>query len=266
MSRVIKQCKEAVKFVCAIAYSIIQPLVQGRPRRVILYYHGVKSADRRMFEKQMAYLSEYCRVVNISEIKTAAADGVDIIAAITFDDAFENVLDNAVPILKALKLPAAVFVPTGNLGRPPQWSLPSQCDDKNEKIMTAEQIAGLALGSFEICSHTVSHPKLTSLDEKQLYRELAQSKKELEAIIGKEVTAVSYPHGDHNAKVCAAARQAGYRDGFTIEPQLVDDCRNDMRIGRFVVSPADSLVKFRLKVNGAYRILNCFRRAKNGQD
>jgi len=263
---VIKQCKEAVKFACAAVYSIVQPLAESRPRRVILYYHGVKPADRRMFERQMAYLSGYCQVVNISEIKTATADGADIIAAITFDDAFENVLDNAVPILKTLNLPAAIFVPTGHLGRPQQWPVPRGCDDKNEKIMTAEQVAGLARDGFEICSHTVSHPKLTSLDEKRLYSELVQSKKDLEAIIGKEVTAVSYPHGDHNAKVCAAARQAGYREGFTIEPQLVNDCRDDMRIGRFVVSPADGLVKFRLKVNGAYSISNCLRRVKNEQD
>jgi len=230
---------------------------------VILYYHGVKSADRRMFKKQMTYLAGYCRVVNVSEIKTATSDGVDTVAAITFDDAFENVLENAVPILKALKLPAAIFVPTGNLGRLPQWLLPLQCDDKNEKVMTAEQIVGLARDGFEIYSHTVSHPKLTSLDEKQLYSELVQSKKDLEAIVGKEVTAVSYPHGDHSAKVCAVTRQAGYREGFTIEPQLVNDCRDNMRLGRFVVSPSDGLVKFRLKVNGAYSILNCLRRAKN---
>jgi peptidoglycan/xylan/chitin deacetylase (PgdA/CDA1 family) len=260
---VVKQCKEAVKFACAAMYSIVQPLVKNKPRRVILYYHGVQSADRRMFEKQMTYLAGYYRVVNVSEIRTAAAEGMDTIVAITFDDAFENVLKNAMPILKALKLPAAIFVPTGNLGRLPQWSLPPECDDKNENVMTAEQVVGLARDGFEIYSHTVSHPKLTSLDEKQLYTELLQSKKDLETVIGKEVTAVSYPHGDHSAKVCAAARQAGYREGFTIEPQFVDDCRDDMRIGRFVVSPTDGLVKFRLKVNGAYSILNCFRQVKN---
>lgn len=263
MSRVIKKCKEAVKFACAAAYAIVMPLAQGGPRRVILYYHGVKAADCRMFEKQMAYLAGYCRVVNVSEIKTASAEGADSIAAITFDDAFENMLENAVPVLKALKLPAAVFVPTGNLGRLPQWSLPPQCDDRNEKIMTAEQIAELARDGFEIYSHTVSHPKLTSLDEEQLQSELCKSKKELEAFVGKAVTAVSYPHGDYNAKVCAAVRQAGYREGFTIEPRLVNDCRDDMRIGRFVVSPADGLVKFRLKVSGAYSILNCLKRVRN---
>jgi peptidoglycan/xylan/chitin deacetylase (PgdA/CDA1 family) len=259
MSTLSKHCKEAVKFACAAGYSVLQPLTQHKPHRVILYYHSVKSQYRRQFEKQMAYLAEYCRVVKVSEIKTAAANGSDTVAAITFDDAFESVFKNAVPILKAFKLPAAIFVPTSNLGRLPRWSLSDMHEEGHESVMSVEQIAELARDGFEIFSHTVSHPRLTLADEKTLHSELTQSKKDLEAIIGKDVTAVSFPHGDHNLHVCAAARKAGYSYGFTIEPHLVNGSSDDMRIGRFAVSPADGLVKFRLKVNGAYVVSNWLR-------
>lgn len=260
MNTISKQCKEAVKFACAAFYAPLMPMIQAKPRRVVLYYHSVKAEYRSMFERQMAYLAANCTVTRVSEIKTAGSNGADVVAAITFDDAFESVLENAVPILKVFRLPASIFVPTGNLGRSIGWSIPEIFDEGDEKIMSAEQIAGLAEDDFEILSHTVFHPRLTCVDKRQLRAELRQSKKELENITGKPVPAVSYPHGDFNCDVIEAAKKAGYRYGFTIEPHLADCCDDDMQIGRFAVSPADSLFKFKLKVNGAYSITDHFRR------
>lgn len=259
MSIFSKQCKETAKFAAAAGYSLLQPLVQHKPRRVVLYYHSVRSEHLEMFKKQMAYLAGHCAVTKVSQIKTAAANGADTIAAITFDDAFISVLENAVPILKAMRLPAAIFAPTGNLGGSIGWSLPEAFDDRDEKIMNAEQLAELSEDGFEILSHTVFHPRLSSIDKKQLRTELRQSKKELETITGRPVAAISYPHGDYNPDVLDAARKAGYRYGFTIEPQLVND-GDDMQIGRFAVSPQDSLMKFKLKLSGAYSITNYLRR------
>jgi peptidoglycan/xylan/chitin deacetylase (PgdA/CDA1 family) len=259
MNKISKTCKEAFKFTCAAFYAPLMPIVEAKPRRVVLYYHSVKPEYRAMFERQMAYLAANCTVAKVSEIKTADANGKDVVAAITFDDAFESVLENAVPILKSLRLPASIFVPTGNLGRSIGWSMPEQFDECDEKIMSAEQIVSLSDEGFEILSHTVFHPYLTSIDKRQLRTELRQSKKELETIIGRPVPAVSYPHGDFNCDVTEAARKAGYRFGFTIEPHLVDGC-DDMQIGRFAVSPADNIFKFKLKLNGAYSITDYLRR------
>jgi hypothetical protein len=92
--------------------------------------------------------------------------------------------------------------------------------------------------------------------------ELKGSKQALEKALNHQVHAVSYPHGAYNSNVCEAARQAGYKQAFTIEPSVVDESTDDMRIGRFAVSPNDGLLKFRLKVIGAYRIVRCLRRLK----
>jgi peptidoglycan/xylan/chitin deacetylase (PgdA/CDA1 family) len=259
MNTISKKCKEAVKFACAAFYAPFIPILQTKPRRVVLYYHSIKDEYRPFFERQMAYLAAHCTVVKVSEIKTAMPKGTEVIAAITFDDAFESVLENAIPVLKSFRLPASIFVPTGNLGRSIGWSIPEVFDERDEKIMNAEQIADLASQGFEILSHTVFHPHLTAVDKRQLRTELRQSKKELETITGKPVPAVSYPHGDFNCDVLEAARKAGYRYGFTIEPHLVGSS-DDMQIGRFAVSPADHLFKFKLKVNGAYCVTDYLRR------
>jgi hypothetical protein len=85
----------------------------------------------------------------------------------------------------------------------------------------------------------------------------------LEKIVGHEVQAISYPHGAYSEKVTEMARKAGYQLGFTIEPAVVNDRTDNLRIGRFCVSPADSLMKFRLKVKGAYEVTGYLRRMKS---
>ena len=87
----------------------------------IVLYHGVTDNDsvgienisgKHMksveFENQMKWLSENKNVVTLREINTAT-DSV----AITFDDAFKNVRDVALPILKKYDLPATFFITTG---------------------------------------------------------------------------------------------------------------------------------------------------------
>ncbi len=87
----------------------------------IVLYHGVTDRDsvgienvsgKHMksveFENQMKWLSENKNVVTLREINTTP-DSV----AITFDDAFKNVRDIALPILKKYDLPATFFITTG---------------------------------------------------------------------------------------------------------------------------------------------------------
>jgi peptidoglycan/xylan/chitin deacetylase (PgdA/CDA1 family) len=121
--------------------------------------------------------------------------------AITFDDAFENVFENAVPILKQYQLRAAICVPTGYIGKTAGWSMSSECDSKDEAVMTREQISLLDQQGFEVYSHTVSHYPLATQDMKVVQYELEQSKAVLEDIVGHDVVSISYPYGSINQSV-----------------------------------------------------------------
>lgn len=261
--------KEISEIIFAMIYAAFLPLIQKKPSRVVIYYHSLKRQDVRQFEKQMAYLANKCRVVKPSEVRTARVAGRGGLVAITFDDAFVSILQNAIPVLKKHGFSAGIFVPTGSLGLSPGWRISNRCSDKNETVMSLEQIAELGKDGFEIFSHTISHPLLTQIDENKLRHELLESKAKLEKVVGREVVGISYPYGAHDARVCGAAKDAGYKLGFTIEPNTVDCSPDDIRIGRFAVSAADSMLEFKLKVNGAYqaveylrRLRSCFRRSR----
>jgi len=250
------------KLLLAMAYSVILPFIRKKPYRIVLYYHGVREQDIEAFEKQMGYLASKCKVVRVSEILVAEADDFNVIAAITFDDAFVSVLRNGLPVLKKHELTASIFIPTGNLGQPPKWDIPEDSLDRNEVVMSKEQLADIDRDGFEVLSHTVSHCVLTDQDDRGLRSELSGSKLALERIVKRDVCGISYPHGAYDSRVCDAAKQTGYRLGFTIEPEIVNSLTDSMKIGRFVVSPRDNLLKFRLKVSGAYQVVKYLRGLK----
>ena len=259
----LRQLVELVEFVCSFVYWIYLAIRREKTRRVIIYYHSIKKRDLGSFQKQMKYLANKCCVVKASQIKTAQANGKKIMVAITFDDGFISITKYALPILEKYGLEGALFVPTGCLGLHPHWSTdPLWYPDSDETIMSEKQIIELSTTHFEIFSHTVSHKPLTEFEDDRLITEMTESKHTLEKLTGKKVAAISYPIGVYNPRVCQAAEQAGYEFGFTTDPCMVDNSANNFQIGRFHVKPADNLLKFKLKVMGAYQVSMYLRTAK----
>lgn len=254
--------KETVEFGCALMYAVFLPFMRRRTRRVVLYYHDIKKADIGQFEKQMLYLARRHRVVKVSQIRTFTDNGAGSLVAVTFDDGLRNVVENALPILKREGIPAAIFVPTGNLGQRPRWQVEVGEDLDGDTVIDKKEVAELDRDGFEVFSHTVSHERLTAVEESKLRAELAQSKEELERITGHQVEGVSYPYGAYDSVVCDAARQAGYKFGFTIEPRRIDCSADDLQMGRFAVKAKEGLLKFRLKAIGAYQIVGYLRGIK----
>ena len=262
MLQTLKPLKEITELIFALIYAMFLSVIRKDASRVVLYYHGVNKADIGSFKKQMEYLARRCTVVKPSEIRSALANGTKVLAAITFDDAYVSVIENAVPILTECELPAGIFVPTGNLGQKPDWKIPENCPVKNDVVMSKEQIRQLDKEGLEIFSHTLSHPVLTEIEDDRLEAELVESKKLLEGIVGHKVIGISYPHGAYDDRVYKAVQEAGYKVGFTIEPSIINSATNCLEIGRVSVSPKDSLIKFRLKVSGAYQVIKYLRQLK----
>jgi peptidoglycan/xylan/chitin deacetylase (PgdA/CDA1 family) len=68
--------------------------------------------DSRAFARQMTYLARRCRVVPLSEA-LRWTDAREPVVVLTFDDGFASVWTQAYPVLRALGLPATVFLATG---------------------------------------------------------------------------------------------------------------------------------------------------------
>ncbi|MDD2465998.1 MAG: polysaccharide deacetylase family protein [Desulfobulbus sp.] len=250
--------KNTLKIILATFYGLYLKIIRREGTRLILYYHGVLADEIIPFTQQMAYLTKKHRVVNLNELFGLKIRPNEVVIAITFDDAFENLLKYAIPVLKKYNLSAAIFVPVAKLGEDPDWDIPVGHPDKKQKIMTADQIRQLDRDGFDIHSHTLTHPRLSRCTPEEIKLELELSKLKLEEILGHRIDFISYPHGDYNSDILQSAYEVGYTKGFTIVPCNVEGLGSqgeNMEIPRFRVKPTTGQREFSLICSGAMGII-----------
>ena len=225
----------------------------GRPARrrlVILYYHGLPANYRLKFARQMDLLKRVACVLPASYRGDLPSDRRCV--AITFDDAFQSVFDNAVPELAAHSFHATIFVPVGFVGRNPRWAMEEDCSDLDEVVMTTEQLRALSSSAISIGSHTTTHSSIIALDKRRARREIESSRYQLAELSGQNILTFSFPYGHHDFSAVAMCRNAGYEYAYSIVPEEVDTTKPEILRGRTKVDPSDGLVEFFLKFNGAY--------------
>jgi len=232
-----------------------------RQRIVVLCYHGVNDAQRERFSRQMRRIAG--RATGVAGVGPGGLGGMMV--CVTFDDAFANLLRNALPITTELGIPVVVFAVSGNLGGTPRWSMPRGHPEANETIMTeAELRAASGLPGCRIGGHTSTHRPLADLAAADVARELAESKVALERITGTLIADVAAPYGSWTPEVADAARSAGYDRFFTLDPCARPDPDRPWVVGRYSMSPDAWPIEFGLTVCGSYSWLRTMRGAVRG--
>jgi len=98
--------------------------------------------------------------------------------------------------------------------------------------LTPEQLREMDSAGVEIGSHTVTHQILTKVSVDRLQYELCESRSRLESILGRNVTLLGYPNGDHNKSVQSEAVRAGYRCAVTADYGLNGEGSNPLALKR----------------------------------
>jgi peptidoglycan/xylan/chitin deacetylase (PgdA/CDA1 family) len=195
---------------------------------LVLCYHAVSSRWRSALAVTPdAFEHQICRLVRRGYRGVTFTDAVmgetdGRVLAVTFDDAYRSVLEVAAPVLAHLGVPATVYVPTRwvGAGEPMRWPGIEEWSDgpfaDELRCMDAGQLRALAEAGWEIGSHTVSHPRLTALDDDALYEELRTSRGVVEELVGRTCRSIAYPYGDVNLRVTTTAAAAGYVAGAVL--------------------------------------------------
>jgi peptidoglycan/xylan/chitin deacetylase (PgdA/CDA1 family) len=231
-----------------------------RRSTVVLCYHGVRDSQRARFAWQMTRIAD--RTIDVVDLDAPLRpDDRYPQVLVTFDDAYANLLDNALPIMQQLEVPALIFVVPGNLGDVPRWPLPAgdaDSPERHERIMAADQATAARSTLCRFGSHTQNHVNLVDVPATGRREELVQSRIQLQRMLQQNVEDLAPPFGAYNAEVLSAARAAGYKRVFTLDasPQPIAPGV----IGRFPMVPDVWRLEFWLTCAGAYAWLRPWRR------
>ena len=227
--------------------------VVGKPakcRLTVLYYHGVSREERARFAKQMETLRRTACVLPAFYQGILPAGKMHV--AITFDDAFVSIYENAMPELLARSFHSTIFVPTNFLGHVPGWMMEDAKQSGGEVVMTADQLKELSSELVTLGSHSLTHVHLTQMERGRARDEIERSRQELQRLTGRDVRLFSFPYGDYDEKIVKLCRNAGYDYAFTIQPERIETDKRSILRGRVKVDPSDWPIEFFLKSSGAY--------------
>jgi len=173
-------------------------------QRVILTYHGLSESPKfncvaqSLFRDQISWLKERYTVIPLSDLvepvlSSKQKTSIDY-ASITFDDAYDNFSELALPILQEYKCHATVFVPSGKVGLYNDWDEGINGFHRMT-IMSYDTLCQLPKEHVEIGSHGISHRPLNRLTPNEVERELVESRLHIEQNTGRPVNFFAFPHG-----------------------------------------------------------------------
>jgi peptidoglycan/xylan/chitin deacetylase (PgdA/CDA1 family) len=187
-------------------------VTSGARRPIVLCYHAVSPTwDHRLcvhpdlLLRQIRALSRFWKVYA------------------TFDDAFRSAA-NVFPALRQLDVTVQIFVCTRYARDGAPLTIPELAGDDPGQLatMTWDDLRGHADRGIEVGSHTVSHAHLTRLSDADLRHELEDSKREIEAELGRTCGELAYPYGEHDGRVRVAAQAAGYSRAYALRGRKAD--------------------------------------------
>ena len=217
-----------------------------RSSPIVLTYHSVSDGKTPIsvtvdnFRRQMTFLKEsgtniitLQNFLNFKDNKLKLS-GRNIL--ITFDDAFKDVFFNALPILKELGFPAAIFVNPSLLGGRAEFA--TRAEDKDRLICSISDLQQLEKSSVAIANHGYSHKQLSGLSEAEITFEYEKAFTWIEDNFktNSYPNVFVFPQGAKNQQVKLLLKNMGAR--------ILDD--------RIDIYSDTTLFKFILKLSRAY--------------
>jgi peptidoglycan/xylan/chitin deacetylase (PgdA/CDA1 family) len=145
---------------------------------------------------------------------------------LTFDDGFRSQVTNAMPTLKRLGWSGVLYLEVAALHTP------------GAEGIGKGGVRSLLRAGWELGSHTMTHPDLTTVAPDALHEEVAGARAWLRREFDVPVNGFCYPAGKYDDAVVAAVSGAGYATATTVEPGLAGP-GDLLRLPRIRVNASD---------------------------
>jgi peptidoglycan/xylan/chitin deacetylase (PgdA/CDA1 family) len=236
-------------------YLDLRSVPDWRDGLLALMYHLVEAPPLRyplrglyvepeLLDAQLAELKREADFVTLSAWAGGRREGRKV--AVTFDDAYLDVLENALPVLRKHGVCSVTYVVTDEIGGTNRWDAGHA---QPRPLMDRAALLDWQQGGQEIGSHGVSHCRLAEVSIARARAEIFDSRKMLEDLGGRPVRHFCYPYGNWNPAVRDLVAEAGYETATITEPGI-NDATTDLfallRYGAQHRKPYQAAIKNRL--------------------
>ena len=234
--------------------SNIDSSVSTTPNAAILLYHHVSSStpastsiSPEAFKSHMEYLDAHHTVVSLQDVVSAIQHNTTLpenAVAITFDDGYANILDNAHPILADLGFPYIVFINPDEIGVGP-------------KQLTWEQVIAMHNDGVVFANHTLDHLHMLNGEQamgerawlEKVWQNVESAEKKIEDKLDISLKYLAYPFGEYNTALANKLKAEGYI-GFGQHSGAVGPSSDMQALPRFpAAGPYANLATLKTKLN-----------------
>ena len=234
--------------------SNIDSSVSTTPNAAILLYHHVSSStpastsiSPEAFKSHMEYLDAHHTVVSLQDVVSAIQHNTTLpenAVAITFDDGYANILDNAHPILADLGFPYTVFINPDEIGVGP-------------KQLTWEQVIAMHNDGVVFANHTLDHLHMLNGEQamgerawlEKVWQNVESAEKKIEDKLDINLKYLAYPFGEYNTALANKLKAEGYI-GFGQHSGAVGPSSDMQALPRFpAAGPYANLATLKTKLN-----------------
>lgn len=166
---------------------------------------------------------------------------------VTFDDGYRDNLEEAVPVLEELGIPATIFIATAIV----DGTATFDWYDRPPPALSWSEVEELVAGGLvDVQAHTRTHPRLPHVDEARAREEIEGAKRDIERHVRYRVTSFAYPAGLYGGRDVRLVREAGYRAGVTTDPGVNPGGAGLERLRRTLIYWNDGAERFTAKLAG----------------
>lgn len=181
-------------------------------------------------------------VLPLPEIVEAFAEGRELppyTVAITVDDAYLSLYENAWPVLKEAGFPFTLFVAT------------QPVDSGSSNYMSWDQIREIADSDLvTIGSQAHEHPHMPAQSAAANLADLRESQDRFKAELGQAPDLFAYPYGEYSESVVQVVREIGFEAAFGQHSGAMARTMDRFKLPRYAMNESyGDMDRFRLAIN-----------------
>ena len=224
----------------------------------ILMYHSISndkndlSVSVENFEKQMKLMKNSgFETIYFNKLSNHKNKKKFII---TFDDGYENLITNALPILKKYNFTSTCFFIPKYIGKFNIWD-EDKPNFKKLNLMNFDQIKLWVNEGMSVGSHTLSHKNLMELNYKDKINEIIDPLSIFSNKLSIKIDCFSYPYGRFDNESLNIVKE-NYKFAVTTKRSRFKENKfNLYELPRVPINSNDNIFKFFVKINTIYEDL-----------